>query len=239
LVNENAKGFSPGFENEKVIVMETLTRSLIEKFIYSCSHDLRGPVASIKGLVKLAGEHPADIDTGHCLKMIGECNNKLDQLITSLQEYMINEQHVVQMEAVNANEVLEETIHHFSDHLADNSVIVESTGFKTECITDRYVFSRLLFHLVSNAITFSDPAKRVKKVNINLADNEKKLVLNVSDNGIGIPRNAQSRVFEIFNRRTKVLLVPGSGCSLLKGLLKRYTPSYNYIPSKAEAPRLV
>jgi signal transduction histidine kinase len=201
--------------------METITKTLVEKFIYSCSHDLRGPVATIQGLVRLADEHPQDVDPGHCIKMIGECNQKLDLLITSLQEYMINEAHQVQLESINANEIVEDTIHEFSDQLINESIVVEAVTLDGNCVTDRYVFSRMLRHLISNAITFSDPSKAVKKVKVGLQNIQRSLTLEVSDNGLGIPEKAQSKIFEIFYRAHKSSTGSGIGLFLVKGLAEK------------------
>jgi signal transduction histidine kinase len=49
--------------------------NLVDKFIYGCSHDLRSPVTSIQGLLRIADYYPHNGDIHKCLEMIEDIKN--------------------------------------------------------------------------------------------------------------------------------------------------------------------
>ena len=74
-------------------VMNTIEiDKLIEKFIDSCSHDLRAPVSSIQGLLRIAEHYPHHKEIHKCLQMIEACTFKMESLILSMEEYRFNMQ---------------------------------------------------------------------------------------------------------------------------------------------------
>jgi len=69
--------------------------ALIKRLMYMCSHELRGPICTIRGLVKLVEDHPQAVDIYECLQKIDECNRKMDRIIHSLQEFIAIEDTLV------------------------------------------------------------------------------------------------------------------------------------------------
>jgi light-regulated signal transduction histidine kinase (bacteriophytochrome) len=65
--------------------------ALTERFMHLCSHELRGPVCTISGLVKLIEDHPQTIDIQDCLKKIDECTRHMEQVIHAVQEFIMVE----------------------------------------------------------------------------------------------------------------------------------------------------
>jgi K+-sensing histidine kinase KdpD len=72
---------------------------LMEKFLDSCSHDLRAPVSSIQGLLKIAEHYPHHREIHKCLKMIEACTFKMESMIFAMEEYRFRLQS--QIEASN------------------------------------------------------------------------------------------------------------------------------------------
>jgi signal transduction histidine kinase len=197
------------------------SEALIEKFIYSCSHDLRGPVTTIQGLVKLAEEHPQLIDLRDCIRMIGECSGKLDNLIHGLQEFMQIEVMNVEPVDVQMQEVIGEAIGNFDDQIEGRKILIERNNDPVVWRTDPYCVKEILKKVLSNCITFRDPRKDTNTIAIAMEHRSGNLFLKIRDNGLGIPENQQSRLFNVFFRAHEISKGPGLGLFLVKRMMKK------------------
>jgi signal transduction histidine kinase len=197
------------------VMIQYNEKSLVEKFIYSCSHDLRGPVATIQGLVRLAEEYPEQVDSQTCIKMIGECSKKLDCLIHSLQEYMEIERLNVRAEDVEILQIVDEVKEEFSPELATEGILVKSNVNGTRCRTQPHHLREVLKKVIANSIHFRD---RNKEARISIAANSDRqgVLLCVKDNGIGIPPDSQPKVFDLFYKAHDISKGSGMGLFLAR-----------------------
>lgn len=172
---------------------------LVNHFIKSCSHDLRAPITSIKGLVNLADYYAPNEETKECLKKIQDCTNTMDTLLHSLQEFMEINAHEVELREENCELLLENVLSGFQPVLQQNEIeLTKKVEVPADWTTDGFVFSGVLSHLVSNAITFQDPDKQEKHLDIRIVSNRAETVLEVKDNGLGISKSIQPQIFHPF-----------------------------------------
>ena len=79
---------------------------------------------------------------------------------------------------------------------------------------------QILENLISNALSFHDPAKGETRIQVGLRSTESGYELRIADNGIGLSRDAQSGLFELFDRSgTPQLKCPAMGFAVLKQLI--------------------
>ena len=71
---------------------------------------------------------------------------------------------------------------------------------------------QIINNLISNAVKYSPPAKPIQ-VKLDYADDT--LILQVQDEGIGIPDADQPYLFEPFHRAANVETIPGTGLGLV------------------------
>src|SRR6185295_8148450 len=148
-------------------------QGLIEKFIYSCSHDLRAPVYSIQGLVRIAEYYPHHDEIHKCLEMIEACTHKMDKMISTLQEYMVNNQRVLEFEKIDAHELIQSTAKEFKNQLGLSKIeLIIEVEPSASLTTDRYSAHKILEHLISNSIAFHDPEKKDRKIIVRVESNE-------------------------------------------------------------------
>lgn len=172
---------------------------LINCFIKSCSHDLRSPITSIKGLVNLAGYYAPNPETKECLVQINDCTNKMDSLLHSLQEFMEINTHEVVIKEEDCEQLLNNVLEDFQPALQANEIeITKKIEVPVTWTTDSFVFTGVLNHLVSNAIVFQNPEKPEKHINIQVKGTEATTILEVNDNGLGISTENQLRIFSPF-----------------------------------------
>jgi two-component system phosphate regulon sensor histidine kinase PhoR len=121
--------------------------------------------------------------------------------------------------------LVENAVKELSHLIADKkiSVSVEYAEHLPKCRVDRAQFERVLVNLLENAIKFT-----LNSGNVQIATytDEERLVFAVSDNGVGIPEDIGSRVFDRFFRvqQKGVEHVSGSGLglSLVKNVVENH-----------------
>jgi K+-sensing histidine kinase KdpD len=60
-------------------------KNTIDCFLKGCSHDLKGPITSIQGLLEIARYYSKNDDIDNCLTMIQACASNLNAMVASLQ----------------------------------------------------------------------------------------------------------------------------------------------------------
>lgn len=197
-------------------------QQLIEKFIYSCSHDLRGPISSIQGLVRIAEYYPHHDETSKCLEMIEACAAKMGKLIHSLEEYMIIEQRQINPEKLNGVELVDQVVSSFEEELSDRSInIVKEIDSEKPLIADEYSVRQIVNHLFSNAVAFADNSKEERKITVRIRASEETSTIEIADNGLGITDQDKTKIFDIFYRGSMQSEGFGMGLFLVKHLIKK------------------
>lgn len=128
--------------------------------ITNISHDLRTPLTAIFGYLELLEKEPLPETASQHLKIIRERSEVLKNLTEELFRYSIQEadEKEPSLQAVNINEVLEESIAAFYTSLQAHKIIPEITMPEAPVIRmlDRSYLSRIFSNLLNNAIKYSD-----------------------------------------------------------------------------------
>ena len=82
--------------------------------------------------------------------------------------------------------------------------------------SDEYRLTVIMNNLISNAINYRDPAKEVCILNISILITKEKALVSVEDNGIGIPEEYRSKIFNMFFRGTVKSKGAGLGLYIVK-----------------------
>ena len=213
---------------------------LIEKFIYSWSHDLRAPVSSIQGLVRIAEYYPHHVETHKCLEMIEACTHTMDKLISTLQEYMVNNQRPLLVEQLDPQELIQAIRIEFKHQLDAYKIdLISDVASSAVWGIDKYSTLRILKHVISNSISFHDTQKRERKIIIRLDSNESGYKLEVWDNGRGIPEEQRERIFDVFFRGSENSIGVGMGLFLAKSLAEKMGGSISCKSALAEGTTIL
>ncbi len=195
---------------------------VIEQFIHSCSHDLRAPLTSIKGLVKVAEYYPQNDEVHNCFLMIDRCTDTMDKLIRGLEEFMVINHYTINPEAINYQTLVDNSIEDYQDDLKNKSITVQvKINTPDAIITDRLIFSLIFKHLFKNAIAFQDEKKNNKFINIEIYFDQNAVQIKVSDNGIGISAAHNQKIFRPFFKASTQSKGVGMGLFLLNNLLNK------------------
>lgn len=194
----------------------------LDKFVYSASHDLRSPLMSILGIIKLAKLEQDHSQTEQYFGMIEDSVHRLDEFIKNIISYYKNsriENDVTQVdlrklvaEIVESNRYQEmATGIHFDLRVEDTE------PFYTDALKLNIIFS----NLVSNAIKYQDPVKSNKSIVVSIVVQNNVAKIEIGDNGIGIAHQEQDNIFKMFFRATNHNFGSGLGLYIVKDAVTR------------------
>ncbi len=207
-------------------VMNNLAKAnlVIDKFINSCSHSLRGPVKTIRGLVNLMnvdGESQA-IQVDSMLRMIETSAKQLDHTLNELEQFLVNSKKEVTTEKVNMKSLINALVRKYKKELAFHEISVSAkVEQQMDLYTDKERLTMILALIFSNAIVFSDDHKRIKTIHIsaNMTDSHYEVAL--TDNGIGITPENKERIFQLFYRGSEKSKGTGIGLYIVQEAVEK------------------
>ena len=197
------------------------------EFTANVSHELKTPLTSIKGFTDMlaSGMVGSAEDQKRFLTMIGVEVDRLIDLINDILklselESVAIEQCEESSDVLNAaNEVSA-----FLDPVAKKArVAVSVSGEHVNAAIPLDRLKELLLNLMENGIKYNEPGGSVKA---SLETEENFVRITVSDTGIGIPEESQSRVFERFYRVEKGRARKNGGTGLGLAIVKHIVVLY-------------
>ncbi|MBQ9815811.1 MAG: PAS domain S-box protein [Lachnospiraceae bacterium] len=173
-----------------------------KEFTANVSHELKTPLQSIIGSAELLENglvKPEDTK-----RFVGNIKNEATRLVSLINDTIrlsqLDEDSEPATESVDLYDVANEVIEVMSVSAAKKQVELHLNG--ESCVMNgirRYLYE-IIYNLCDNAIRYN---KDGGKVTIDLKNTNGNIVLSVSDTGIGIPTEHQSRIFERFYRVDK------------------------------------
>lgn len=195
----------------------------LDHFLYSTAHDLRSPLSSLTGLVKLMrieNEQPA-LQT--YLDMMDSNIRRQENFISQIVGYAKNGKLDVVPEKINLKEMI---LAIFNDHefIEGSFGIQKYISVKQESAfySDRNRVSIILNNLISNAIRYADADKGDDRfIAIKIEIEHTHALINFSDNGVGIEAEYLDKIFNMFYRANVNSKGSGLGLFILKEAVSR------------------
>ena len=190
-----------------------------DQFTYRSAHDLRGPLARILGLCYLGKMETKEPKGLEYLEHLEKVANEMDQMLSRLLRTHNNKAREIYLEDVNVKEITENVMKKILEKRSIDWVNLNLNISKDlKFMTDEFMFSILIENILDNAVQFQDFSKRENFVDVYAEINEHNhLKMTITDNGIGISREFQDRIFEMFfvgSDKTK-----GSGLGLYESAI--------------------
>lgn len=197
-----------------------------DRFLSILSHDLRAPTASIIGMVNALIEQPtADHkELSYYLNLVHSSAKHQLNLITNLLDWSNIESGKEKFSPTQRNLrfAVREAINSVGGLAHQKEIKIISGVDDVVVLIDGHLFERLLINLLSNSIKFSHEKSKIE-VTSQLKPNGL-IELCVTDYGIGIPKEIQSKLFDfrekISRRGTKGERGTGLGLSLCREIVQ-------------------
>ena len=197
------------------------------EFTANVSHELKTPLTSIKGFTEMlsSGMVASPEDQKRFITMIGVEVDRLIDLINDILKLSELESVAIDQcsERTDVLEVAKETADLLAPAAREGGVSLSVSGLSAMVAVPRSRVKELLLNLMSNGIKYTEKGGKVDAA-IQLKDNQ--AVITVTDNGIGIPAEAQSRVFERFYRVDKGRARKNGGTGLGLAIVKHIVQLY-------------
>jgi len=231
-------------EEKKRKELEGVNRELLKldqtksEFINIASHQLRTPVTVIRGVASLimSGkmEKLSEKEKSQFYESVWNKSNKLEEIIKDIlnaaslsnKKYVLSKNHT---EEVDLSELISQIVNDFRSESERKGIIIDYDKKKTGEFSvrgNKTDLKEVFNNIINNALKytpsiedgdiFEDSKKKRGNIKIIFSREENKILISVKDNGIGIPKNEISYLFEKFYRASnaKRLYTDGSGLGL-------------------------
>jgi signal transduction histidine kinase len=196
------------------------TNDELNRFVYSTSHDLRSPLASVMGVLNLAKMEGSVTDPNGYMDMIETCVKKMDYFILRVIEYYKSVRVDDTIGIIDFKKLVEESIDICS--LQSPAIKFEFTlNQKADFIGDGFRLSVVLNNLISNAVKYQKPDEVHPIVKLAIDVDEEEANILIEDNGVGIISEHLKNVFTMFFRSNYTVTGLGIGLYIVKEALNR------------------
>lgn len=217
-MSKNVKDYLNQIEMEKQIRQE---------FFSNASHELKTPITSVQGYAELleSGIIQEEGQKRDFLNRIKKEAANMNNLINDI--LMISRLETKDAEVLKSNVrlsiVLDDIIESIKPLAASHEVLIHM-DCKPICIyANTQQMKELFGNLISNAVKYNKPGGEVW---VKVREEDRNLIVQVKDNGVGIPKESLSRIFERFYRvdkgRSKKQGGTGLGLSIVKHIVNFY-----------------
>lgn len=194
----------------------------LDKFSYSVTHDMRGPLLSVLGAIE-AAQHMDDItEIRKMLMMMKDSVRNLDDFIQSIHDYYNLNRGELEIKEIDFNELVEEQIKIFNFTYLMSDVtfktnIIQKETFRGDVLSVKLILNNLL----SNAFKYQRKDNKNKTVDLNILVENGYAVIDVIDNGVGIAENYLGDIFNMFFRASTQDVGSGFGLYNVKAAVTK------------------
>ena len=211
-----------------------------DAFLSQISHELRTPMTSIRAFseILMEGDLPPEMAVNYG-RIINEEAIRLTRLLDDLLDLSVLENGTVQLtlRLANLSELIDKALR-AAGQVRPERRFVTWRDLPAEQIflrTDPDRLSQVLINLISNARKYCDAAQ--PELRIAVRQRAGRVMVDVIDNGSGIPRDKQGLIFEKFARLTDQMRAGGAGLGLAicREIMANLGGSVAYLPGQGGA----
>ncbi len=183
-----------------------MVNNMKSEFIANVSHELRTPLAliSMYSETLLLGRINSDEKKHQYVKVINQETSRLSDLVNRILNFskIEKKKRTYVISDVVLNDVIEQVVSNWEPHFKANKV---TCSYSPQCEkvvvkADREALIETLVNLIDNAIKYG--REDDKRIELRCYKLKERLILEVNDNGIGISKRNQRKIFDKFYRVT-------------------------------------
>ena len=226
-------------EQHKNILMNAKMR---QEFTANVSHELKTPLTAISGYSEL-------IQTGmtneeETIRFAGEIHKSAKRLLTLINDTIrlsqldTSEQKVI-YEAIDLYKIAEDCVNMLKFSAENHGITISIHGTNAYLEGNKEMLEEVVYNLCDNAIRYNNEGG---KVDVTVKPVKGKIYLCVEDNGIGISKEHQERIFERFYRvdksRSKSTGGTGLGLAIVKHIIQQHGAHMELTSEKGKGTKI-
>ncbi|MBW3545676.1 MAG: PAS domain-containing protein [Bacteroidetes bacterium] len=216
---------------DRIKVLKELEKLIAshETFIYAVSHDLKGPLSNIEGLVqylnqtsaKFMATDDADKKKQQAISaMLDKSVKSMRNIINELSDIAkIEGNYKETIETVNFEDILNEVELTIKDKITESNAHIWISIKEPEIEFSRKNLRSMLYNLLTNAIKYQAP-DRTPEIHIKTGAENGFVQISVKDNGLGIAEDKLDAIFTPYTRIEKKVEGTGIGLYLVKKIVE-------------------
>ena len=200
-----------------------------QDFVANVSHELRTPLTTIKGYAETLLEGALKEDQAfQFVQVIKRHTDRLTKIVEDLLmlSRIETKEFLLKMEVISVRDFVDDIVDFVKDPAEKKKISLSRNEIPSSLAVqaDRNYLEQILINLLDNAIKYTPEGGKV--IVSAIEKDSKEIEFSVEDNGIGIPKEDLSRIFERFYRvdkgRSKELGGTGLGLSIVKHLVQAH-----------------
>jgi len=216
----------------RVLVMQDITHlkeldRLKSEFVYTVSHDLRTPLTTVQGYVELLHRvGPLNFDQEEFVAKALRSLRHITMLISDLLDMgRIETGYDLEMRPCLLSDVLEQAVEALEPLAAQHEVVLRLAAVTGDLWVkgNSHRLRQVVDNLIINAIKYNHSGGWVE---VRVQRDTHCIIVQVCDNGIGIPPDQQARVFDRFYRvstpETEDIYGSGLGLAIVKSIVEKH-----------------
>lgn len=193
--------FCVGYQMTAIRYKEDLLRNR-EVSLHGTVHDLKAPLASV--LLKLGFIKDCIKDT-ELQEMISSSERQIKNLANTIKTILITSKAsesklVIHKESVDILELAQQAQEQIDINYANKAhtiAVIDHRAQNTSVCADKYLIGNVIHNLMENAVKYSDKEATIE---VNISQDERFIIISVTDHGVGIAKKYQKKIFEQFYR---------------------------------------
>ena len=199
-----------------------------ETFSTDLAHEIRNPLASLKGASELLDKTELSQEREKLLKIINHDVERIERLITDYSQMLKDEASASRekMKKINLLIIINNVVEEFNQNLSSQNKRISINIICKNSDTKNYYIlgienrlEQVIANLLDNSISFS---KNNSKIDIEISEISKNFVILIKDEGPGFNETSTKKIFKRFysNRPTKFGEHSGLGLNIVKNIVE-------------------
>jgi signal transduction histidine kinase len=194
----------------------------LDKFAYSVTHDMRGPIVSVLGAIELTKMAESLKEVHEIMEMMEQSVQRVEEFMRNMHYYYSLKRGELEIKEINIEELASELKDLFTPSANHANVQFDISLDKKEILrSDIVPLKIILTNLVSNAIKYQRIDNDAKFVQLEISITKGIATFIVADNGIGIEEVYLDDIFKMFFRATSENTGSGFGLYNVKDAIRK------------------
>lgn len=192
----------------------------LDTFFYRSSHDFRRPLTTFMGLAEVAKITVKDPNALELFDKVRETAVSLDKMLIKLQSISDVGVQELYYRQVMIKELFDSTCDSFRDEIERKNILVTSEVKLTQPFQSYPALVKVILeNLLENSIQFCAPVN--PKIHFTAEEGDESVILELKDNGHGIPAEFHNKVFDMYFRGSHYSKGNGLGLYIVKKAVEK------------------